>query len=115
MGVLQEFEAKQRDLERLKKELDNLESDPRYTRDKRFLTSLEGLMREFQKTPKAVLAELDENPHPPSKKQRQSKAPMKYRNPHTGVEIEAKTKANRQLKTWIKDHGEWILESWRVS
>lgn len=114
MGILQEFEAKQNEAARLQKQLESFTNDPSYRREKEFLSSLESLMSEFQKTPEAVLALLGTRPYPPLKKSRQNKAPMKFRNPHTGEVIEAKTKANRQLKAWISKHGADIANTWRI-
>ena len=104
--------TKERELARLKRELEMLQSDPAMQAELEFKRSLEALMNEFGKTPNQILSLLsrDSNDNAQDTK---NKRPLKtYKNPHTGDTIQIRSTNHKQMREWKAQYGDEITVDW---
>ncbi|OLO10023.1 H-NS histone [Chromohalobacter japonicus] len=121
MSLLSEYMKKEQLLKQLSEELQQLEQDQRLTSELEFKEKLETLMKEYDKTPAAVIELLD--PQPASRTASSSQASTGgrrkrklkiYKNPNTGEVVETRGGNQKTLKAWKDQHGNETVESWLV-
>jgi|AXCI01.1.fsa_nt_gi hypothetical protein len=114
--LLQEYSNKEKDIERLKRELEMLQSSPKMKMELEFKQKLEALMREFDKRPNDILSLLNQDSDTLQKtRSSRSVQPFKlFTNPHTGEKVKAKSTNNKKLREWKEKHGADEVDSWGV-
>ncbi|MCI0510322.1 H-NS histone family protein [Chromohalobacter marismortui] len=121
MSLLSEYMKKEQLLKQLSEELQQLEKDQRLTTELEFKEKLEALMKEYDKTPAAVIEMLD--PQPDSRPAAASQATTGgrrkrklkiYKNPNTGEVVETRGGNQKTLKAWKDQYGNDTVESWLV-
>ncbi|MDV6320002.1 histone-like nucleoid-structuring protein, MvaT/MvaU family [Chromohalobacter sp. HP20-39] len=121
MSLLSEYMKKEQLLKQLGEELKQLEQDQRLTSELEFKEKLEALMKEYDKTPAAVIEMLDPQPdsRPASASQTNTGGRRKrklkiYKNPNTGEVVETRGGNQKTLKAWKDQYGNDTVESWLV-
>jgi len=116
MSLLTKYAAKEQELNRLKEELERLESDPRLKAELEFKDKLTALMREFDKSAKEVIQLLSpESASQPATASGRRKRRLKvYKNPNTGEVIETRGANHKTLKAWKEEFGAEVVESWVI-
>ncbi|GAB3347863.1 MULTISPECIES: histone-like nucleoid-structuring protein, MvaT/MvaU family [Chromohalobacter] len=121
MSLLSEYMKKEQLLKQLSEELQQLEQDQRLTSELEFKEKLETLMKEYDKTPAAVIEMLDPQPasRPAAASQASTGGRRKrklkiYKNPNTGEVVETRGGNQKTLKAWKDQHGNETVESWLV-
>ncbi|MBZ5876681.1 MULTISPECIES: histone-like nucleoid-structuring protein, MvaT/MvaU family [Chromohalobacter] len=121
MSLLSEYMKKEQLLKQLSEELQQLEKDQRLTSELEFKEKLEALMKEYDKSPAAVIEMLDPQPESRSKPATQTntagrrKRKLKiYKNPNTGEVVETRGGNQKTLKAWKDEYGNDTVESWLV-
>ncbi|SOC56208.1 H-NS histone family protein [Chromohalobacter canadensis] len=120
MSLLSEYMKKEQLLKQLSEELQQLEQDQRLTSELEFKEKLETLMKEYDKTPAAVIELLDPQPASrPASSQASTGGRRKrklkiYKNPNTGEVVETRGGNQKTLKAWKDQHGSETVESWLV-
>ncbi|MDO0945086.1 histone-like nucleoid-structuring protein, MvaT/MvaU family [Chromohalobacter israelensis] len=121
MSLLSEYMKKEQLLKQLSEELQQLEKDQRLTSELEFKEKLEALMKEYDKSPAAVIEMLDPQPESRSKPAAQTntagrrKRKLKiYKNPNTGEVVETRGGNQKTLKAWKDEYGNDTVESWLV-
>ncbi|MGO1344334.1 histone-like nucleoid-structuring protein, MvaT/MvaU family [Chromohalobacter japonicus] len=121
MSLLSEYMKKEQLLKQLSEELQQLEQDQRLTSELEFKEKLETLMKEYDKTPAAVIEMLDPQPasRPAAASQASTGGRRKrklkiYKNPNTGEVVETRGGNQKTLKAWKDQHGNDTVESWLV-
>ncbi|MHA3025235.1 histone-like nucleoid-structuring protein, MvaT/MvaU family [Chromohalobacter israelensis] len=121
MSLLSEYMKKEQLLKQLSEELQQLEKDQRLTSELEFKEKLEALMKEYDKSPAAVIEMLDPQPESRSKPATQAntagrrKRKLKiYKNPNTGEVVETRGGNQKTLKAWKDEYGNDTVESWLV-
>ncbi|WP_280561253.1 MULTISPECIES: histone-like nucleoid-structuring protein, MvaT/MvaU family [unclassified Chromohalobacter] len=121
MSLLSEYMKKEQLLKQLSEELQQLEKDQRLTSELEFKEKLEALMKEYDKTPAAVIEMLDPQPasRPESASQANTGGRRKrklkiYKNPNTGEVVETRGGNQKTLKAWKDQYGNETVESWLV-
>lgn len=116
MSLLTKYAAKEQELNRLKEELERLESDPRLKAELEFKDKLTALMREFDKSAKEVIQLLSPEPtsQPATASGRRKRRLKVYKNPNTGEVIETRGANHKTLKAWKDEHGAETVESWAI-
>ncbi|MCK2042139.1 DNA binding protein [Chromohalobacter sp. TMW 2.2308] len=121
MSLLSEYMKKEQLLKQLSEELQQLEQDQRLTSELEFKEKLEALMKEYDKSPAAVIEMLDPQPASRSASAPQAntggrrKRKLKiYKNPNTGEVVETRGGNQKTLKAWKDQHGNETVESWLV-
>lgn len=122
-NILNEYNYYLRERERLERQLEILDGDPRLKKEIEFKNELESLMREFQKAPVDILDLLNEKkrehhagPHnhqdETKKPARKKRAKKIYTNPRTGEVVETRGGNNLIIKRWKATYGRETVESW---
>jgi hypothetical protein len=115
MAILSDYIKKQAELEKLKKELEALQSDDRLSVEMEFRDKVLALMAEYGKNEAEVIRLLDPGPAKSEKvdgrKQRRLK---KYINPHTKEVVETRGGNHKTIRAWKDQHGQEEVESWVV-
>lgn len=121
MSLLSEYMKKEQLLKQLSEELQQLEKDQRLTSELEFKEKLEGLMKEYDKSPAAVIEMLDPQPAsrsaaaaPASTGGRRKRKLKIYKNPNTGEVVETRGGNQKTLKAWKDEYGNDTVESWLV-
>ena len=121
MSLLSEYMKKEQLLKQLSEELQQLEKDQRLTSELEVKEKLEALMKEYDKSPAAVIEMLDPQPESRSKPATQTntagrrKRKLKiYKNPNTGEVVETRGGNQKTLKAWKDEYGNDTVESWLV-
>ncbi|MCK0743726.1 histone-like nucleoid-structuring protein, MvaT/MvaU family [Chromohalobacter nigrandesensis] len=121
MSLLSEYMKKEQLLKQLSEELQQLEKDQRLTTELEFKEKLEALMKEYDKSPAAVIELLDPQPTSSSASSSQAntggrrKRKLKiYKNPNTGEVVETRGGNQKTLKAWKDEYGNDTVESWLV-
>ena len=118
MSLIQEYRATEDAIKELQLRLQSLQSNDGLQKELEFETKLKGLMGEYSKSLRDVIALLD--PHragrpaatQPKKGERAPRKVKSYKNPHTGEVIETKGRNHKGLKEWKSKHGADAVESW---
>lgn len=119
MSLINEYRATEEAIKELQERLKNLSQDDKLQKELEFEGKLRGLMAEYQKSLRDIIALLDPEART-SKTQRATKAtPSKrarkvkqYKNPNTGEVIETKGGNHKTLKEWKAKWGGDTVESW---
>lgn len=121
MSMLQEYRQIEETIRELSSRLKSLENDDKLKKELEFEEKLKGLMEQFGKSPRQVIALLD----PENKSGSQAKAGKsastgakrarkvkQYKNPNSGEVIETKGGNHKTLKAWKEQYGGDTVESW---
>ncbi|MGG5276302.1 histone-like nucleoid-structuring protein, MvaT/MvaU family [Pseudomonas syringae pv. coryli] len=103
----------------LQTELATIEQSPAYARELAFADALEGLMSEYSKSLRDVVAILDPESFK-SEPARAARGPapgtarprLTYKNPHTGEIIETASGNNKVLKSWKAQYPNENIKDW---
>lgn len=120
-NVIQEYESKQQQLERLQAELAQLEQSDNYKNEKQFQDSLKALMEKYEMGADKVIAILNpetktaQSTGESTKKTRKPREEMKFRNPKTGEEVVTKGANNKTLRSWRDEYGSEVVATWRTA
>lgn len=120
MSKLAEFRAAEKALAEQLTHLEALKNDGTLKKEIEFEKKLQGLMGEYDKSLRDVIALLDPeyareavrrgpNAGQPKRRARVVKV---YKNPHTGEVVETKGGNHRVLKAWKGEYGTDVVESW---
>lgn len=120
MSLIQEYRSTETAIKELQTRLESLKNDEKLQTELEFEGKLRGLMGEYQKSLRDVIALLDPDHRtqvhrgpaakvPGTKRARKVK---QYKNPHSGEVIETKGGNHKTLKEWKAQHGGDVVESW---
>lgn len=120
MSILQEYRQIEETIRELSERLKSLSSDDKLKKEIEFEEKLRGLIGQYNKSLKDVVAILDpDSKRAPSGKT--AKAPSagkrarkvkQYKNPNSGEVIETKGGNHKTLKAWKEQYGSDTVESW---
>ncbi|MDF3843029.1 DNA binding protein [Pseudomonas citronellolis] len=120
MSKLAEFRAAEKALAEQLARLESLKNDGALKKEIEFEEKLKGLMGEYDKSLRDVIALLDPDygresvrrgPHA-GQSTRRARVVKVYKNPHTGEVVETKGGNHKVLKTWKAEYGNDVVESW---
>ena len=122
MGKISTYYKKQKMLDQLQKEIQQLEEDKELKQELNFKEELRSLMQKYDKSGREmleVLAALD--PAVQSRVEQggagsdgRRKRPLKtYRNPHTGEVVETRGGNHKTLNAWRKQFGKEEVARWQ--
>ncbi|HBO7163501.1 TPA: DNA binding protein [Pseudomonas aeruginosa] len=120
MSKLAEFRAAERALAEQLAYLESLKNDGALKKEIEFEEKLKGLMSQYGKSLRDVIATLDPDSvrdairRGPRGAQstRRARVIKVYKNPHTGEVVETKGGNHRVLKAWKTEYGSETVESW---
>lgn len=119
MSKLAEFRRLERDLAEQLHALEAMKDNEGLKKEIEFEGKLRGLLGEYSKSLKDVIAIMDPqaghgrtSETQPNKVTRKSRELKVYRNPHTGETVETKGGNHKTLKAWKAEHGGNTVESW---
>jgi len=123
MSKLAEFRAAEKALAEQLAYLESLKNDGALKKEIEFEEKLRGLMSQYGKSLREVLAILNPGAErevvrrgPGSgQSPRRERAIKVYKNPHTGEVVETKGGNHKVLKAWKAEHGSDVVESWLES
>lgn len=112
-----EHDQLMRKMERIAKDLEELEKTPSYQEAVKFKEDIDEVLKKHGKTNEDLLQLLapptsTESQKKSSRKPRKPLAKKCFTNPHTGKSIYAKTLKDPELKPWIEEHGPDEVKSW---
>jgi hypothetical protein len=119
MSKLAEYRQLEKALAEQLQQLEQMKDDDGLKQEIEFETKLKGLLSEYDKNLRDVIAILD--PHRASKSAlattsakstRKARKVKTYKNPHNGEVIETKGGNHKTLKEWKEKHGANVVESW---
>ncbi|WP_442107706.1 histone-like nucleoid-structuring protein, MvaT/MvaU family [Pseudomonas sp. NUPR-001] len=116
MSRLAEFRAAEKALQEQMAQLEALKKDAGLKREIEFEQKLVGLMKNYGKNLRDIIAILD--PKAVAKgagaapKTRRARVVKVYENPHTGELIETKGGNHRGLKAWKEQYGAKTVDGW---
>ena len=119
MSLINEYRATEEAIKELQERLKNLSQDDKLQKELEFEGKLRGLMAEYQKSLRDIIALLD----PESRSSKAPRAPKatgskrarkvkQYKNPNTGEVIETKGGNHKTLKEWKAKWGNDTVEGW---
>ena len=119
MSLINEYRATEEAIKELQERLKNLSQDDKLQKELEFEGKLRGLMAEYQKSLRDIIALLD----PESRSSKAPRAPKatgskrarkvkQYKNPNTGEVIETKGGNHKTLKEWKAKWGGDVVEGW---
>lgn len=119
MSLINEYRATEEAIKELQERLKNLSQDDKLQKELEFEGKLRGLMAEYQKSLRDIIALLDPESRS-SKAPRATKATgskrarkvKQYKNPNTGEVIETKGGNHKTLKEWKAKWGNETVEGW---
>ena len=119
MSLINEYRATEEAIKELQERLKNLSQDDKLQKELEFERKLRGLMAEYQKSLRDIIALLDPESRS-SKAPRAAKATgskrarkvKQYKNPNTGEVIETKGGNHKTLKEWKAKWGNDTVEGW---
>lgn len=117
MSLIQEFRATEEAIKELQQRLAGMQNNDGLKKELEFETKLKGLMAEYGKNLRNVIAILDPatTTKAPLGKQKRAERELKtYKNPETGEVVETKGGNNKVLKEWKAKHGAETVNSWLV-
>lgn len=121
MSLLNEYMQKEKLLEQLQKELQEMEGRQELTKELEFKHKLQDLLTEHKKNEEEVIEMLDpdgkirgldkqeEEQKPGQRKKRKEKT---YINPHSGEKVVTRGGNQKTLKQWREEYGHDEVESW---
>lgn len=120
MSKLAEFRAAEKALAEQLAYLESLKNDGGLKKEIEFEEKLRGLMGQYGKSLRDVLAILDPSAERdvvrrgprPGQSVRRERAIKVYKNPHTGEVVETKGGNHKVLKAWKAEYGNEAVESW---
>jgi len=119
MSLINEYRATEEAIKELQERLKNLSQDDKLQKELEFEGKLRGLMAEYQKSLRDIIALLDPESRnsraPRASKAGGSKRARKvkqYKNPNTGEVIETKGGNHKTLKEWKAKWGNDAVEGW---
>lgn len=120
MSKLAEFRAAEKALAEQLAYLESLKNDGALKKEIEFEEKLRGLMNQYGKSLRDVLAILDPQASRDAVRRgvRSEQAPRRqraikvYKNPHTGEVVETKGGNHKVLKAWKAEFGNEAVESW---
>ncbi|AQZ95151.1 histone-like nucleoid-structuring protein MvaT [Halopseudomonas phragmitis] len=120
MSKLQEYRQIEETIRELSERLKSLSNDDKLKKEIEFEEKLKGLMSQYGKSLKDVVALLDpDNKLTPAAKAGKATAGAKrarkvkqYKNPNTGEVVETKGGNHKTLKAWKEQYGADTVESW---
>ncbi|WP_315809259.1 histone-like nucleoid-structuring protein, MvaT/MvaU family [Pseudomonas sp. C9-3] len=120
MSKLAEFRAAERALAEQLAYLESLKNDGGLKKEIEFEEKLRGLMSQYGKSLRDVLAILDPSSERdavrrgprPGQSVRRERALKVYKNPQTGEVVETKGGNHKVLKAWKAEYGNETVESW---
>lgn len=104
----------------LQTELEAIERDPEYAKEREFVEQLDKLMQQHGKSSKDIVSMLDPFIDPSARVSERGAKPgtprkrVTYKNPHTGEEVKSASGNNRILKEWKKKYPNEDLRNWVV-
>lgn len=116
---LNEYQKKRALLEQLQKEIEDVESDPAFAEQLRFIEAIDEVLTRFNKRREALAALLPAkvSAPPPAEKatRRRRRATLRvFEHPETGQRVEAKSMNHKTLRRWVEEHGKATVEGWVV-
>ncbi|MFV3308265.1 histone-like nucleoid-structuring protein, MvaT/MvaU family [Pseudomonas sp. NY15181] len=120
MSKLAEFRAAERALAEQLAYLESLKNDGALKKEIEFEEKLKGLMNQYGKSLRDVIAILDPDsardavrrgPRGAQSTRRERQIKI-YKNPHTGEVVETKGGNHKVLKAWKAEYGNATVESW---
>lgn len=120
MSRLAEFRAAEKALQEQLAQLEVMKNDAGLKREIEFEQKLLGLMKEYDKSLRDIIALLDPAKTSPSRtaapaaapKTRRARVVKVYENPHSGELIETKGGNHRGLRAWKDQYGADTVEGW---
>lgn len=119
MSKLAEYRQLEKALAEQLQQLEQMKDDDGLKQEIEFETKLKGLLSEYDKNLRDVIAILDPNraskpaPAPTgSKTTRKARKVKTYKNPHNGELIETKGGNHKTLKEWKEKYGGDVVETW---
>lgn len=120
MSRLAEFRAAEKALQEQLAQLEVMKNDAGLKREIEFEQKLLGLMKEYDKSLRDIIALLDpakssstRSAAPaPAPKTRRARVVKVYENPHSGELIETKGGNHRGLRAWKDQYGADTVEGW---
>lgn len=119
MSKLAEYRQLEKALAEQLQQLEQMKGDDGLKQEIEFETKLKGLLSEYDKNLRDVIAILD--PHRASKSApastgskttRKARKVKTYKNPHNGEVIETKGGNHKTLKEWKEKYGGDVVETW---
>tara|TARA_R110002033_G_scaffold149742_5_gene186773 strand:+ start:1067 stop:1429 length:363 start_codon:yes stop_codon:yes gene_type:complete len=119
MGIIDTHKEKRQALAELQRELEKLEQTNEFRSELAFRESLDKLIAECGLTKEEALAVVAPKESVASNQAVRAKVTRRtikrlVRNPHTGEEVMAATRANPTVKGWIKKYGKEKVDSWFI-
>lgn len=120
MAKINDYYQKKQLMEKLSKELQQLEQDQALKHELEFEDKVRELMKEYDKSPKDVLQVLAAiDPSIVGSKAEvasgtRAKRPMKtYKNPHTGEVVQTRGGNHKTLNEWREQYGKEAVQGWQ--
>lgn len=115
MSRLAEYRALEKKLAAQLAELENMKNDEGLKREVEFERKLRDLLGEYNFSLKSVIAILDpfvSMAAEPKKGNRKTRTLKRYKHPDTGEIVETKGGNHKTLKSWKKEYGSEMVETW---
>ena len=120
-SLLSQYMDKERQLEKLRAELENLEGSEALKADLAFKSELEELLKRHGKTAQEAVEVLDPNysaedtqPQTGGPQQRKKRKLKVFENPHTKERVETRGGNQKTLKAWKEEFGEDTVNGWLI-
>ena len=117
MSLINEYRNTEEAIKELQERLQSLSADDRLKKELEFDQKLRGLMGEYNKSLRDVIALLDPSAGKQTVKaaRTSARAPRElkvYKNPNTGETVETKGGNHKTLKAWKEKWGAEAVQSW---
>ena len=118
MSLINEYRATEEAIKELQERLKSLSQDDKLQKELEFEGKLRGLMAEYQKSLRDIIALLDPEsrsskaPRAAKTSSKRARKVKQYKNPHTGETIETKGGNHKTLKEWKAKWGNDTVEGW---
>lgn len=118
MSRLTEFRKLEQQIAQHRQQLDGFKNDPQLQAELEFETKLQGLLAQYGKSLRDVIAIIEPGllssaaRSAPEKRSRRARIVKVYRNPLTGETVETKGGNNKLLGAWKAQFGHEEVESW---
>jgi hypothetical protein len=116
MSLITEYRQTEEAIKELQARPANMSNDERLIKEMEFEEKLRGLMTDYNKSLRDIIAILDpdsrQRPAAAAPKKRGERKVKTYVNPHTNESISTKGGNHKTLKAWKAEHGSDVVESW---
>ena len=119
-SMLARYRQIQAQIKSIESEMQRIENDPEFQREKEFYDKLKSLMADYEKTPDQVILFLNPSAEVAQPKGMRGPRPgtprkrFKYVNPHSGEEVISASGNHKVLRRWREENPSADIKDWII-